>query len=257
MGLRRVATGRPRADQRVQHVVGRRAPRRPNEIFDVAEDGLEAARRSSRPAAVLLLARIGAPARTVKLSSGHISKRRAWWCGVIERVDLLDLGQDVEELSRDLLAAGEGRSLRRPPRNWRRRARSAPAPGRPSCAGPRAGGAPRRRSAAGRSPPGRSGCRWRPPPACPPRCGAKCRARSSMSSSRSGPLAASGTVARTQPPGQPSSPPTTGSVRTPGTRAQSSRAWLIPSAGARVTVRPISSSASAPASAAASPSRSA
>ena len=47
-------------------------------------------------------------------------------------------------------------------------------------------------------------------------------------------------------------------VRVGGARcissAQLSRAWLIPSAGVRVTVRPITSSASAPLSVAASPS---
>ncbi len=124
----------------------------------------------------------------------------------MQRVDLLDLGQDVEELLRDLLAAGEAPIARRPPRSWRRRARSAPAPGRPSCVGPRAAGAPRHRSAAGRSPPGRSGCRWRPPPACLPRSAHHVARGRSTSSSRSGPLAPSGAVAITQPARQPSRP---------------------------------------------------
>ena len=176
-----------------------------------------------------------------------------------QRVDLFDLGQDVEELSSRSSCRRRAPSARRPPRSWRRRARSAPAPGRPSCAGHRAGVAPRRRSAAGCPSPARSGCRWRPPPACPPRAGPTTSRGSSTSSIRSGPLARSGTVAMTQPDRQPSSPATrvSGSATAAGPPAQASRARLTWSCGVSVTFRPISSSTSASARAAAPPSSSA
>ena len=172
-----------------------------------------------------LVGRHGAPGQLGEAQLGAHFEELVLQPRRLQRIDGADLVQDVVELLRDALPAGLARTARRPRRRWASRTartgagktelrRGPSAPARRDVTGPRlpvgqadgnvdggadhaAGGElarPRARARAARD------------------RRARCRRRRRA------------TVARTQPPGQPSSPPTTRSVRTPGAHVRGGRA---------------------------------